>query len=307
VSDEINVNSPAKTPLRLIGRSESGSGLELTDDAQNYFTVAIDDALRSAVAQPRLAAVANPDVERAAFSVKEIQARLRSGESIDAISRTTDWSAEKIEKFAGPILQERAYVIDLALKSALRRDASSPLLGEQAFDQLSQHGANMEEVEWNTHRNADGSWSIILFYPSRDGINTATWSFDLAKQILIAQDDSARWIAGDAREPRRTTPTHGIVYGAEGSNPPPTLTPSTPAAPTAPRLVAVREEIDIIEDENGEEEIVEILELDIDLDEPIEDESDPRSDGVTSRPKIPSWDDIMFGGSSKPSNSDEND
>jgi len=301
VSDEINVNSPAKTPLRLIGRSETGTGLELTDDAQNFFTVSIDDALRSAVAQPRLAAVANPDVERAAFSVKEIQARLRSGESIDAISRTTDWSAEKIEKFAGPILQERAYVIDLALKSALRRDASSPLLGEQAFEQLSQHGANMEEVEWNTHRNADGSWSIILYYPSRDGVNTATWSFDLAKQILIAQDDSARWIAGDAREPRRSTPTHGIVYGAEGSNPAPTLTPS---APVAPRLVAVREEVDLIEDENGDVEIVEILELDIDLDPQVEDESDPRSDGVTARPKIPSWDDIMFGGSSKPTDND---
>lgn len=306
----MNMNSPAKTALRLIGRSESGLGLELTDDVENFYTLVVDDALRSAVTQPRLAAVANPDAQPAAFSVKEIQARLRSGESIDAISRTTDWSAEKIEKFAGPILQERAYVIDLALKSALRRDAASPLLGEQAYQQLSQHGADMDEVEWNSHRNADGSWTIIVFYPSRDGINSATWSFDLAKQILIAQDDSARWIAGDAREPRRTTPTHGIVYGAEGSNPPPTLTPSTTPTPTptitpsAPRLVAVREEMELIEAENGEEEIVEIFELDIEVDQPVEDESDARSDGVTARPKIPSWDDIMFGGSSKPTEND---
>ena len=306
MSDEINVNSDSKTPLRLIGRSETGNGLELTDDAENSFILSIDDALRAAIAQPRLAAVASPDVERAQFSVKEIQARLRSGESIDAISRTTDWGIEKIEKFAGPILQERAYVIDMALKSALRREAASPLLGAQAFEQLSQHGADMEEVEWNSHRNADGSWSIILFYPSRDGVNTATWSFDLAKQILIAQDDSARWIAGDAREPRRTTPTHGMVYGAEGSNPPPTLSPSpsTTTTPAAPRLVAVREEIDLIDDETGEEEIVEIFELDIELDQQVEDESDARSDGVSARPKIPSWDDIMFGGSSAPTDND---
>ena len=295
-------SDPIKRTLRLIGRSESGSGIELTDDAQNYYTLAIDDALRAAVAQPRLAAVVNPDSAPAQFSAKEIQARLRSGESIDAISRTTDWSVEKIEKFAGPILQERAYVIDLALKSPLRRDASSPLLGIQAFEQLTHHGANMEEVEWNTHRNADGSWTITLFYPSRDGINTAAWSFDLAKQILIAQDDSARWIAGDAREPRRTTPTHGIVYGAEGSNPPPALTPSH-ITPSAPRLVAVREEIDIVEDENGDEEVVEILELEINYQEPVEDESDARTDGVSARPKIPSWDDIMFGGS-KPADND---
>jgi cellulose biosynthesis protein BcsQ len=33
------------------------------------------------------------------------------------------------------------------------------------------------------------------------------------------------------------------------------------------------------------------------LDVEIVDESDPVKDGVSSRPKLPSWDDIMFGGS----------
>jgi hypothetical protein len=33
------------------------------------------------------------------------------------------------------------------------------------------------------------------------------------------------------------------------------------------------------------------------LDIEVVDESDPVSDGVVKRPKLPSWDDIMFGGS----------
>ena len=39
--------------------------------------------------------------------------------------------------------------------------------------------------------------------------------------------------------------------------------------------------------------ISEFEELDIE----VVDESDPVKDGVSSRPKLPSWDDIMFGGS----------
>jgi hypothetical protein len=33
------------------------------------------------------------------------------------------------------------------------------------------------------------------------------------------------------------------------------------------------------------------------LDIEVVDESDPATDGVVKRPKLPSWDDIMFGGS----------
>ena len=92
------------TDLRLIGRSADGSELELVDLDGNHFNLRISDTLRANINQPRLSAVSNID-EVITTSVKEVQARLRSGESIDAISRTTDWSIEKIENYAGPILQ----------------------------------------------------------------------------------------------------------------------------------------------------------------------------------------------------------
>ena len=276
-----------KTPvdLRLVGRSEDNSELELTDSNGSKYNLRISDNLRATINQqekPRLAAVVNMEAQPN-FTVKDIQARLRSGESIDAISRTTDWSQEKIEKFAGPILQERAYIIEQAQKVDLRRDGKVSQLGEVVFNQLSTHGVDMEEAEWNTHRNFDGSWSLVLHYQNNDGATSANWSFEPAKQTIVALDDNARWIIGEAKASRQVTPSHGLVYPSE-----------TPA----PRLVAVREEVTITRDQSNdsvkeiysEETFIEELELE------IPDESDPVSDGISSRPKLPSWDDIMFGG-----------
>ena len=148
----------------------------------------------------------------------------------------------------------------------------------------------MEKVEWNTHRNADGTWNIVVHYPNIDGTAEANWTFELGNRILTAQDDSARWIAGDARETRNRTQTHGFINSAE----PTPFAPTTPPPP-APRLVAVREEItitEIIEEVSQDEEYF-AEELDIE----VVDESDSVQDGVVKRPKLPSWDDIMFGGS----------
>ncbi len=277
-------NKPAE--LQLVGRTGDGSAIELTDNSGAKFSLPITENLKTALTQPRLVSVAPID-ERPSFGVKEIQARLRAGESMGSISRTTDWSVEKIEKFSGPILQERAYVIETARKSYLRREASSPTLDEAALIQLSSHGVDMEAVEWNTHRNVDGTWNIVVQYPNIDGTAEANWNFELGNRILTAKDDSARWIAGDAKESRPRTATHGFINSVD----PTPFAPTTPPPP-APRLVAVREEITVTEIVEEDEEYF-AEELDIE----VVDESDPVSDGVVKRPKLPSWDDIMFGGS----------
>ena len=252
--------------IKLIGRSEAGSELELQSEDGTVFTLAINDQLRSLINQPRLVAVTSRE-ESSTVTVKEVQARLRGGESIDSIVRTTDWSPEKIEKFSGPILQERAYVIGLALAAQLRREKHAPTLGLATISLLEPRGVDMTLVEWNTWRMPEGAWNIVLFYPTKDGgISEANWTFDLANRTLEALDDDAAWISGDEQEVRVANPSHGIVY--------PSLTP-------APRLVAIRTDTEISS-------------------EPLP-SSEDRRDGVTKRLKIPSWDDIMFGGAKEPS------
>jgi hypothetical protein len=255
------------TDLRLIGRTSEGTELELVDQVGNQYHLRVSDTLRVLVNQPRLSAVADIQANATA-SVKEVQARLRAGESIDAISRTTDWSAEKIENYAGPIFQERAFIISQALATQIKREPHAPYLETSVANQLAPRGVDMNSIEWNTYRLPDGNWRLTLFYPLRDGssgdpMGEAVWIFNLGKRALSAHDDGARWICGEAK-PKQPVQTYGNIPQTE-----------------PPRLVSIKENIQA----HAPTPLTAIDEID----------EDAKRDGVTRRIKIPSWDDIMFG------------
>lgn len=255
------------TDLRLIGRTSEGSELELVDHSGNAYHLRVSDTLRALINQPRLSAVA--DVETTVTTtVKEVQARLRAGETIDAISRTTDWPMEKIENYAGPILQERAFIISQALATQIKREPHAPYLETAVANQLAPRGVDMNTVEWNTYRLPDGNWHLTLYYPLRDGSpgdpkGEAVWLFNLGRRALSAHDDGARWISGEAK-PKQPAQTYGNI-------------PQT----DAPRLVSIKEDVAPY----APTQLASVDEVD----------EEAKSDGVTRRIKIPSWDDIMFG------------
>lgn len=269
------------TELRVLGRSDDGDHLELADNEGGKFTVRVSDSLRSAVNERRLTTV----VERAPqFSIKEIQSRLRAGESYADVSRISGLSLEKIERYASPILQERAWIIEQAEKASPK--GTSLALSELVIHRLAPRGVNMNQISWNTWRLDNGTWHLVLSYPSREGESEATWVFDASKRTLISQDDGARWINGEeiptkqATRPDRMS-DHGVLFPVEGDTPQP------------PRLVAVR--TDPMVDERTGLEIPESKEI----------TPDAKKDGVTRRISIPSWDDIMFGRSKKKEDEEE--
>jgi len=253
--------------LRLTGKSADGANLELVDQAGNQYELRISDGLRATVNQPRLSAVSDIQ-ESVTTTVKEVQARLRAGESMDSISRTTDWSIEKIENYAGPILQERAFIISQALATQIRREPHAPYLETAVANQLAPRGVDMNTIEWNTHRTADGNWQLTLYYPLRDGSpedakGEAVWLFNLGRRALTAYDDGARWIGGEVKV-KQPVQTYGSIPQTEA---PRLVSIKENVAPYAPTPLAAVEEID----------------------------QEAKRDGVTRRIKIPSWDDIMFG------------
>jgi hypothetical protein len=202
------------------------------------------------------------------MSVKEIQRRLRSGETMDAIARDGHISVEKVERFAGPILQERVYILDQAFSVVLRKESARDQ--ETFFDvvisRLAPMGVDSDSLSWNTWRIDDGTWTIDLSYPNRDGHGSATWNFDLNRRSIAATNENARWMLGQEPAPRTQTP--GLVH-SEPSHPSrivDTIPDPEPVRET-PRLVAIRET-------------------------PREED---RAEGITGRAKVPSWDEIMFG------------
>jgi len=253
--------------LRLTGKNPEGTHLTLTNPIGEEFTVRISDTLRATVNQPRLAAVvASDDVEP--MSVKEIQRRLRSGESMDAIARDGHISVEKVERFAGPILQERVYILDQAFSVVLRKESAreQETFQDVVISRLAPMGVDSDSLSWNTWRIDDGTWTIDLAYPNRDGHGSATWNFDLNRRSITATNENARWMLG--QEPAARTQTQGLVH-AEPTHPSRIIDsiPDPEPVRETPRLVAIRET-------------------------PREED---RAEGITSRAKVPSWDEIMFG------------
>lgn len=270
------------TELRLNGKNEDGTHLSLHDNDGTEFTLRISDTLRATVNQPRLSAV--PEQETETISIKEIQRRLRAGELAEELARENNISIEKIERFSGPILQERIYIIDQAQQVPIRKEGGRDavnLLGV-VVSRLAPRNIDLSDLSWNTWRHEDGTWTVELHYPNTNGVGIAQWNFDTTRRMLASMDENARWMMGDEPAPRQL-PTPGLV-------------PTESSHPSERRIIDVysefRKEVTEEEIEDIVEEIREVPRLAVIREEPDDEAS---RDGITARAKVPSWDEIMFG------------
>ena len=268
--------------LRLNGKTEDGLYLSLHDNDGNEFTIRVSDTLRATVNQQRLMAV--PTNPEPSVSIKEIQRLLRAGQTAEQIAREHEISIEKVERFAGPILSERIYIIDQAQQIVIRKEGGREavtLLGV-VISRLAPRNIDSSELSWDTWRLEDGTWTIELHYPNNTGVGIAQWSFDATLRTVTSMDENARWMMGDEPTPRQL-PTPGLV-------------PTEASHPSERRVIDVYSEYrrEILPDEIEEEiePIREVPRLAVIREEPDDEAS---RDGITARAKVPSWDEIMFG------------
>jgi len=265
--------------LRFTGKTEDGNHLSLVDGEGNNYSLHISDTLRATVNQPRLAAVPASDAVES-ISVKEIQRRLRAGESFEQVAREGQTTVDKVERFSGPIMQEREYILARARELIMRKDAhrSDLTFADVVLAKLAPRGVDIDAISWNTWRLPDNTWHIELHYPNRDGNGLATWNFDLARRALDATDNNGAWLIDEDAPVRVVTP--GIIH-AEPSHP--SRLEEVPAARDIPSMD------DLFE---LPEEKPETPRLAVIREAPSAADS---QDGITARAKVPSWDEIMFG------------
>ena len=271
------------TELRLTGKSDDGSHINLVDNNGAEFSLRISDTLRATVNQPRLTSVPAFDAVET-MSVKEIQRRLRAGDSFDQVARDGQITVEKVERFSGPIMQEREYILDRARELVMRKDVHriEMTFRDVVLAKLAPRGVDTDEVSWNTWRLLDGTWHIELHYPNRDGSGVATWNFDLSRRALGATDDNGAWLI-DEDAPARPVST-GIIHSE----------PTHPSRLETNRIETNRLETNRIADsfEPVVEEKPETPRLAVIRETPTAADS---QDGIIARAKVPSWDEIMFG------------
>ncbi len=320
--------------LDLVGLSEDATHVLLRADSGEDFRFAVDDRLRAALRgdRARPSQVERP-MDSAALRPRDIQARIRAGESPEAVAAVAQVSVERIMGYAVPVLAEREHVCEQARRSGLRRKhASGPgrLLGEAVDEHLRGDGWDPDAANWDSWRREDGRWSITVS-ASRSG-EPATFLYDVPGRYVVAHDDAARRLVGDepplsvepeGDEPRAGVPRVALVPPARQEEQPADEHELEPAPkPRVSALDRLRrqrgqvgeqlpldagaaepEPVGAADGTDADMEAIARVMSDEGADRPVAvgesgENSTPRSRRKSRRSSVPSWDEIMFG--SKP-------
>ncbi len=133
--------------LRFVAVSEDGSYAVLAVPGRSArFTLPIDERLR-AVALGQTSRLAQYEIEvESPLRPKEIQARIRAGETAEEIADAAGIPVERVRWFEGPVLAERAYIADQAQAASVRRagDSGGPgaRLGDIVPERITASGAD---------------------------------------------------------------------------------------------------------------------------------------------------------------------
>ncbi len=132
--------------LRLVAVSEDGGYAILAVPGRSgRFLLPIDERLRT-VAKGQFSRLAQYEIEvENPLRPKEIQDRIRAGETAEEIADAAGIPPDKIRRFEGPILAERQYQAQQAQRATIRgRGDSGPglRLGDVVAERLNRVGAN---------------------------------------------------------------------------------------------------------------------------------------------------------------------
>ncbi|WP_081539660.1 MULTISPECIES: septation protein SepH [Kitasatospora] len=185
--------------LRVVAVSNDGTRLVLKAADSTEYTLPIDERLRAAVRgdRPRLGQI-EIEVE-SHLRPRDIQARIRAGASAEEVAQAAGISVERVRRFEGPVLAERAFMAERARKTAIRRhgESTGPQLGEAVAERLALRGAEKDSERWDSWRRDDGTWEVVLWYRAEGEHRRAGWSYDPPRRLVQPNDDEARALIGE--------------------------------------------------------------------------------------------------------------
>ncbi len=181
--------------LRLVAVSEDGSYAILAVPGRSgRFLLPIDDRLRT-VATGQFSRLAQYEIEvENPLRPKEIQDRIRAGETADEIADAAGIPPDRVRRFEGPVLAERQYRAQEAQRATIRGTSDGgpgPRLGDIVAERLASVGANSESTEWDSRKRPDGNWQVQLQFAIGGRPGVAEWIYDPRRRHVIPDDDQA--------------------------------------------------------------------------------------------------------------------
>jgi hypothetical protein len=233
--------------LRIVAVSEDGSYAVLAVPGRGgRFSLPIDDRLRI-VARGQFSRLAQYEIEvESPLRPKEIQDRIRAGETAEEIADAAGVPIERVRRFEGPVLAERAYRAQEAQGATIRQPGDSgpgPRLGDIVAERLAEVGVPAEEAQWDSRKRGDNTWQVQLMFTVGGRPQMAEWSFDPRRRhVTPADDDAARLSLPEADvaalgpspiAPMRATvtPIGSRLAPAPAPAPVPAAEPAPPPAP----------------------------------------------------------------------------
>ena len=205
--------------LRLVAVSEDGSYAILAVPGRSgRFLLPIDERLRT-VAKGQFSRLAQYEIEvENPLRPKEIQERIRAGETADQIADAAGIPPDKIRRFEGPILAERQYQAQQAQRATIRGSGDGgpgPRLGDVVAERLTAAGVSSEATDWDSRKRPDGNWQVQLQFTIGGRVGTAEWIYDSRRRHVTPDDEQAvklclpreEWTATAFAERARTTAT----------------------------------------------------------------------------------------------------
>jgi len=137
---------------------------------------------------------------QATMTPRDIQLRIRSGESLADVVAESGMPADRVEVFAGPILAEREHTTAMALSAPVRRrgeTASARRLRQTVAESLLDRGQDIDFVTWDSWRRSDGRWIVQGTWTFGNKDVVARFLYDPKGRFSMAENDQARLLVGD--------------------------------------------------------------------------------------------------------------
>jgi DUF3071 family protein len=200
--------------LRVVAVSNDGTRLVLKAADATEYTLPIDERLRAAVRgdRPRLGQI-EIEVE-SHLRPRDIQARIRAGATAEEVAQLAGIPVDRVRRFEGPVLAERAFMAERARKTPVRRpgeNAAGPQLGEAVQERLLLRGADKDTVQWDSWRRDDGTWEVLLVYLVAGEPHSASWTYDPPRRLVQAVDEEARSLIGESDDLAAPEPSFPFV------------------------------------------------------------------------------------------------
>jgi hypothetical protein len=305
--------------LTLVGLTDDGTKLVLVSDSGEEFRLVVDAKLRAALRGDHARLGQLEITMESALRPRDIQARIRAGETPESVAAAASTSIDRIMGYATPVLAERAHIADRAQRASLRRkggEGSTRVLGDAVAERLRSRNVDPATVDWDAWRREDGRWTLVADYRSGETTRHAEFVFDAPGRYVVAEDDEARWLVGEQSTSKGPQPRSAAPPGRRLS-----AVPADDELPLGEDAIGLVSEPEVPEQDDDRERTADLTPAtaaagDADWiatqasdrpeparpapaeEEPAAEQEEParKASKKRGRASVPSWDEIMFGG-----------